>query len=165
MWGLEMKLVSKNKVNSAIDISHAIEIAFEYPEDILDITISKERLSLPMKYVFSDLLDDFLAIINDLLERKSGVGIYGFSQNNVFDADWHLDWDEKMLSIKVVWRTFKGKEMEHTVTMILLEKQVFLESWRAIFSTLSNVIDFRNIKLKNKDDEERAVIIKLIENK
>jgi len=163
MWRLEIKLVSGNRILSATDISHAFEIAFEYPVDLLNITLNEKTLSMPLAYVFSDLLYDFLTIINDLLDHQSGSGVYGFSQNNVFDADWHLEWNEKILTIKVIWRMYQGKEMHHSSTTIVLEKQVFLESWKTAFNYLSSIIDFKNIQLKYNDDKEKIIISRLLE--
>jgi hypothetical protein len=159
MWSLDLKIETKNKILSAMDISDALEKIFDYQTDKLIIKINNKELLLPLAYTFSDLLPDFLLIINDLLECKTGQGVYGFSQNDVFDADWDLKWDEKDLVIAVNWRRLNDDE-RNLSTKLILTKDIFLKSWKNIFISLSKFIDFNKITLEF--DEDNTIINKLL---
>jgi len=163
MWNLELELKTRpeyNKIESAIDIPNVIEKVFNYKNDKLIITLNETFLYLPLPYVFSDLLDDFLLIINDLLNSEDGNGTYGFSQNNVFDADWILTWKQKKVDINIQWRIYPNNVKQALSTTLSINKVEFLLSWRKIFTYLSEYIDFKHIFLDY--DDENLIINRLL---
>lgn len=162
MWNLELKLKTKPelKLEKAIDIPNAIERTFNYNQDRLIITINDIHLYLPLPYVFSDLLGDFLLIISDLLSLESGKGTYGFSQNDIFDADWILTWDKEKVIINIDSRVFQGHAHEMPSETLFVNKTEFLISWKNLFISLSKFIDFKQISLDYND--ENLIINRLL---
>ncbi len=140
-WGLSLNILSEEKLTyEVLDLSSAIEKLFDYPKDVIILRIDNLLLRLPLSYCFSDLLDDFINIISDVSEADTGFGIYGFSQNEEFDADWKLDWKDDLLRIKFIWRISKFDKLE-LPNEIIISKETFLNSWYNVFSEIFKLIN------------------------
>jgi hypothetical protein len=151
-WNIDLHILNQYKLNhKVLDLSVAIEKYFHYPDDKLTITIDTLLLDLPLRCCFSDLLDDFLLIIKDISETNKGSGLYGFSQNTSFDADWKIEWYDDSLFIDFIWRSIEGEILINQFPQnIKISKSKFLNSWENIFRFLFNIIDSSNIEDKEE---------------
>lgn len=142
-WDIDLITSSQSKLDfDVLDLSMAIEKVFEHPKDKIVISVSEFLLELPLCYCFSDLLDDFLNLIKDISVNDKGYGVYGFSQNETFDADWILEWKDDFLDISFEWRRVNvDMSLESLPKKINLSRSYFLSSWKDFFDNLFNIIE------------------------
>ena len=152
---LEIKLQTNrhlNSIKSAIDVGDAFNKIYSYPTDLICINISNHLLELPLCHVFSELLEDFLVIIRDVQKNNEGMGLYGFSQNDFFDADWKLIWSRNgMLKIDFDWRYIKKQALSSKMpSTIELQKSDFLNQWKICLQNL--MLDLNGVKLEYPEE-------------
>lgn len=146
MFNISLKLESQvKKIDGAICTSDAIEKSFEYGLDKVLISLDSVEIRMNLVYEFSDLLDDFLGLLADIVGSQRDEGWYGFSQNEAFDADWDVRWNDDLLEIDVAWRALKGMDVLALPAAFRFSKKAFIGSWKKFFSELSSKLDLRNI--------------------
>lgn len=126
-----------NIIHQAIDVSDALEKIFANRLHVVTIAIENSTIELPLCYNFSELLDDFLAILIDVKSNSSGAGLYGFRQNQSFDGDWELKWENDMLEINFEWRQVAGHaSFENFPVNDKMSRSQFIEEWKTLFKQL-----------------------------
>ncbi|MBL4704397.1 MAG: hypothetical protein JKY54_07740 [Flavobacteriales bacterium] len=135
---IKLSIESKpDNVNSAIDVGDAIEKIFSSPQDKLIMSLDSLDVEIPLCYVFSDLLEDFLNIIRDVNSNTEGEGLYGFSQNKIFDCDWKVLWKDNFISIDIDWRYLSNDiNIDQLPNQIRTNKIEFINQWKIIFKEL-----------------------------
>ncbi|MCE3607542.1 hypothetical protein LXA47_28640 [Massilia sp. P8910] len=120
---------------SICDFSVALEKAFSYPNDFFIIEWNGIGLKMPFSYCLSDVLEDVLDIIEELMKAEMGEYYTGFSPNEVFDCDWKLDWNGDRLEISADWRQgpLPVAELVEHCSKCIVSKKHFLMSWKMLF--------------------------------
>lgn len=163
MWNILLKQKSNLKrINDAVDVSDAIDKSFEYDVDKVFILLDTVEIQMNLVYQFSDLLADFLQIITEIIDNQNGEGYFGFSQNDIFDADWKLNWTEDYLNIKVDWRALENEDISLLSETFQFSKKQFINSWKDFFSELYSKLNLKNLKLEYSD--EKIILEKIISN-
>ncbi|MCX8534328.1 hypothetical protein [Chryseobacterium luquanense] len=164
MWNIFLKQNSDfKKINEAVDVSDAINKSFEHNIDKVIIILDSIEIEMCLVYQFSDLFEDFLNILTDVIDNENGDGYYGFSQNDLFDADWNLSWDNDYLEIKIKWRIFKDKDISSLPNQFHFSKKEYINSWKIFLNSLYHKLDLDNLKLEYND--EKLIINEIISEK
>jgi len=161
MFSIELKVISeKNIIASATDVADAMNKIFNYPSDVVAINISDHLVELPLCYVFSDLFEDFINMINDVISNVEGSGIYGFCQNDIFDSDWKLNWTKNgELKVEFEWRYMKGVELLTILpSSIKIRKKHFINEWKKILTEIKIELS----KVRFECDEEYLEITNFV---
>ncbi len=152
MFELELKKSEKERdLLEAIDVSDAIDKLYTYPNDSVELSISEFKIRLPLVHVFSSLHEDFLNIVTDVYVQKEGTGIYGFSQNDIFDADWEMKWIKDEVGIVFQWRNVNSSYSNGTPAgNIQISKSKFIDQWRLLFEQI--IQDLSGVQLEYDDE-------------
>jgi hypothetical protein len=137
MLELKLKLEEQqNLIKSATDFSDAIDKTFNFPSDIIILQFETGNLEIPLCYNLSELIEDILHILSDLKDNEKGNGLYGFSQNDSFDADWELNWMKNDLEIIFHWR-LPDPNNSNLPNSIKVKKIDFIQMWVNALSKIS----------------------------
>ncbi|ATQ76758.1 hypothetical protein CR152_21255 [Massilia violaceinigra] len=146
------------------DFSVALEKAFSYPDDFFVIEWNGIGLKMPFSYCLSDVLEDVLDIIEELMKAEAGEYYTGFSPNEVFDCDWRLDWKGDRLEISAEWRQglLPIDELVEHCSKCIVSKEHFLMSWRTLFEYC--VKKLSEINFDYESNEQSLQISRMISN-
>ncbi len=162
MIEFQLRSAIKNEgFQDALDVSDAMDKLYNYPDDVIELIFSDFKLSLPIVHVFSSVFEDFLTIIKDVKTEKNGEGVYGFSQNDVFDADWKLKWNEEELEITFQWRHLTKERIIGTPKKsVIITRNEFIRQYKILFGQICQ--DLKGIRFEHDDEliEMKNIITK-----
>ncbi|MFB9240825.1 hypothetical protein IV454_26680 [Massilia antarctica] len=133
------------------DFSAAIDKTFSYHTDFFTIKWNGVGLKFPFTYCLSDILDNLLDIIEELIRLESGEYYTGFLHEEEFDCDWQLNWNCDDLEIRADWRhgPLPVGERGENFCKCTVSKNYFLKSWGKLFEHCVKQVDEHPFEYEN----------------